>query len=140
MLRRRRAPGRRNLILNGDFAAAATGDPATGWALKTPAVGTETMTISGGTLNLTGDGTNGAYADQSFPTVPGRQYVITQTTGTFAINVNVGTSQGGSQLISANTPGVGTASMSFVATSTTTWLRYLRVAAGTVTIDNVSVI
>lgn len=131
--RRNRLVGR-NLLVNGTFSDSS------GWTLKSAAVGTETMTISGGTLNLTGDGTNSAYADQSFTTVIGTLYVLTFTvSGNQLGSAFVGTTQGGTGMLNQSNTGTGTISYSFVATATTSWLRLGRTAAGLATIDNVSV-
>jgi hypothetical protein len=131
------------LIDNGDFSAAAVVAPnyGDGWVLVT--AGTSTATISGGTLNLTGDGTNTALADQTIVTVAGQTYEMTFTVGT-AIFTNggmaVGTSQGGSQLaVMTNAATVGTHTIKFQATGTTTWIRFFKVAATLTTIDNVSI-
>jgi hypothetical protein len=125
-------------ILNGNFSSAATGNPATGWQLA--AGGTATSVISGGVLTLTGDGSNAGVADQNFTSVVGGVYRITYTNGTSGNSLNIATSQFGSDIINGAQFAVGTVQHTFIATSTTTWLRFYRTAASAGTIDNVSIV
>jgi hypothetical protein len=126
------------LLDNGTFTDAAVLDASLGWVLKTPAVGTETMTISGGTLNLTGDGTNSAYADQSFTTVASQVYELTFTVTGQPADTRVSATQGNAELANF-TPAVGTHTVKFTASGTTTWIRFRRTAALTAVVDNVSI-
>lgn len=120
------------LITNGNFASG------TGWTLNQP--GTSTATISGGTLNLTGDGVNAASADQSFTTEVGATYtVVYQLVVGTAASILVGTSQGGQQVYTFTNSANGWATNSFVATATTTWVRFQRIGAVLTQIDNVSI-
>lgn len=109
-----------------------------GWVLKPVPTATETMTISGNTLNLTGDGTNFAWADQSFVTVIGQRYLFVAVVGASAIGLRLGIAQGGSSL-AAPVLQVGVHVFSFVALSTTTWLRLEKLSANLATVDNVSI-
>jgi hypothetical protein len=136
------------LLDNGDFSGAAQVAPdyGLGWVMKTPAVGTEAMTISGGFLRLTGDNANSPWADQSFTTVSGTSYELTfSVSNSSNALVTVGTTQGGTDVL--NTPPTGytytggTYTLKFTATSTTSWLRIARITASTtlMLIDNVSI-
>lgn len=119
------------LITNGDFASG------TGWTLNQP--GTSTATISGGLLNLTGDGTNAASADQSFLTEVGASYTLVLYSGTASTDVKIGTTQDGIQIAFVATTLNAWNVFSFVATTTTTWIRFARVTASLATVDNVSI-
>lgn len=119
-----------NLVVNGDFGADAA------WTKSAP--GSAVVTISGGTLNLTGDGSNFAAASQEIVTQPGVTYTFTFTTALNNVNWAVGTSAFGSQLGTALvTP--GTHSVSFVATTTSSHVGFSRLAASAASVDNVSV-
>jgi hypothetical protein len=128
------------LIDNGDFSGAAVVAPnyGDGWVLGT-AGGTSTAVISGGVLTITGDGTNAAYADQSFATVAGQLYEIGYTSTGGGHNIYIGTSQGNGSIYTQTSVAVGTYLFKFIATGTTTWIRYLRSGAASVSIDNVSI-
>lgn len=107
--------------------------------------GSWTMSIAGGTavatespagtLNLTGDGTNAARGDQSFTTVIGRTYRLAFTAGGTIGNVAVGTAQGGTQNLNINSP---TTPLYFVATATTTWVRFSKTTAVSITVSAIS--
>jgi len=75
-------------------------------------------------------------------TVIGHTYVISseEVGGSSGFGIQVGTSDGGSQLgiLSVSASSVGT--MSFTATTTTTYFRCYKGAVGTTTVDNISVI
>lgn len=111
---------------------------AASWAMSV-AGGTSTATNSpSGTLNLTGDGTNAAIGDQSFTTVVGKTYKLGFTVATSAGILSVGTAQGGTQNINALTPGVGAGQAFFVATATTTWVRFSKSAAAACVVSGIS--
>ena len=115
------------LIVNGTFGSD------TAWTKKTPIVGTEAVTISDGVLNLTGDGTNYAWADQSFNTVANTTYLVSGNSVN-TVGVLIGTAQGGSTLLNTNLTPAGA---TFVATGTTTWIRLRRQTASLATADNI---
>jgi hypothetical protein len=106
------------------------------WTLTT--AGTATATESpAGTLNLTGDGTNSAVADISITTVIGATYKITASVSSTAVQLTVGVTQGGGT-INNSTVQVGPTSFSFVATSTTTWIRFSKSSAFTSVVTTIS--
>jgi len=110
----------------------------TGWTLKTQNSGYELAEIASGVLNLKGDGTNFAYADQSFATVIGQLYALTYTTsGSFPINL--GTAAGSTAIKQVWNNNAGTHTTYFVAISTTTWIRPNRATNTNATLDNISI-
>lgn len=108
-----------------------------------------TLTTNGGTgsasettpgvLVLIGDGTKAAEARKSYATVPGKIYsVVAQSQQTVA-QISVSASETGSELITAQNIGAGqTRRYYFKATSTVTWLRFLRFSNTNVTVRNIS--
>lgn len=101
--------------------------------------GTATATESpAGTLNLTGDGTFDGRGDQSITTVAGKTYRLSFTIGIAASGVRVGTSQGGTQLFAAAVFNAGAASLYFVATTATSWVRIARTTASLGTASAIS--
>ncbi|MCY1648191.1 hypothetical protein OVA11_14295 [Caulobacter sp. SL161] len=108
------------------------------WTLTN--AGASTVTESpAGQLNFSGDGTNTATADLSFPTEVGRLYTLRANITTDTVAVLIGTSQGGQQLLTATGLSVGQQSRTFVATATTTWLRFRRGNAGPAVASAISV-
>lgn len=123
------------LVLNGTFDSAAN------WTL-TSAGGTSTATIGSGVLNLTGDGTNQARADQQITLEAESVYQISfDLNGALAVGVTVGTTQGSSGNGTWTTPAAtGTYTYTFhTGAATTHWLRLFGSAAGSRTVDNVSI-
>jgi hypothetical protein len=113
---------------------------ASGYTLKSPAVGTETMTESPtGTLNIAGDGTNSGWADKSFSCVIGRHYRIVCLVATNVCAIRVGTSQGGTQNFGDAIPPVGVVTLEFTATAATHWIRFLRSGVGTTVISSITI-
>ena len=126
------APFDDGLARNGAF------DDTSEWTLAT-AGGSSTATISGGTLNLTGDAINEARADQQLDaTTNGVQYRLTCTFANASCGIMVGTTQGGFSLLNT-AAGAGAVDVTFTASGTTTWLRFARSSGGTCSIDNVKV-
>ena len=107
------------------------------WTLGS-AGGTSTATESPvGTLNITGDGTNSARADQPFATEVGKLYQIKATTSG-PIALNIGTTVGGGQIFSGLfSGGAATNAFYFVATTTTTHIRFYKSGAGLTLISDV---
>ncbi|MFA5799316.1 MAG: hypothetical protein WC892_07140, partial [Patescibacteria group bacterium] len=100
---------------------------------------------AGGWMDVISSGVGYARADQQITTVNGVRYKITFTVGGFLTYtmLQVGTVQGGSQLLSAGyaADGVwtaGTKTYYFTATGATTWMRFAS-GGGTSTVDTVSV-
>lgn len=94
-----------------------------------------------GTITVTGDGTNQGRRDLSVTTVVGKTYVLRADISVGQAVVSIGTSQGGTQIVGnaifANAGASGR--YYFVATSTTTWVRFLRTVASSSVAANVSV-
>lgn len=131
------AVGTANLIVNGTFDTDLSGWTATTIGAGTPA------SVSAGVAQLPRvDASNRGVIDQSFSTVIGESYVITydQTTAA-AINVNAGNSIGSGLSGVLVTSGVQAGRIfSFVATSTTSWVRFGANTDGTTGgVDNVSI-
>lgn len=130
-------------VIGGETVTNGTFDTTlTGWTDSS--TGTGSVAVVAGQAELTTvDSSNRAILDQSITTVVGTRYSLsfkvpsaTASTGAFY----VGVTQGGSTLVSITNLGAGSYLTSFVATTTTTWLRVFGVfAAGTLTIDDISV-
>jgi hypothetical protein len=130
-------------VANGDFAVspvnAAQNTPQNGWQWSRTA-GTSTVTWAAGQVTITPDGTNNAWLEASFATVVGMTYAVAADVATNTLACTVGTVQGSSSLLSASfTPGPTKRGV-FTATTTTTWIRFQRSAAGATVFDNVAVI
>lgn len=151
MTRRRRRQDERvseRLSSSGHFPVAGGTPGAKGLAGELIVPGAWSMSVNGGTgtatespngqLNLTGDATNAATGDQSFATVASGSYRLQFTVATNTAVVAVGTAQGGSQIASPN-GAAGTQTSTFVATGTTTWLRFSRTPASISTVTAISV-
>jgi hypothetical protein len=126
-----------NLVTNGTFDTDTSG-----WA----AGGGATLAVDSNRLKITNDASGNSYASQTLTTVVGRTYTVfveyTDDTGSNAL-IWAGTSFGGNQLGSTSFTATGNYTLTFTATSTTS---YLRIGANEPTngtiyfFDNVSVI
>jgi len=106
------------------------------WSLSVS--GTATATESpAGTLNLTGDGTNGAVADHSMVTEAGRTYCVTAAISA-AVFAYVGAAQGSVSIINGLSLSAGTKVFYFVATGATSWIRFFRGPATVAVISGIS--
>jgi hypothetical protein len=119
-------------ITNGTFASNLNGWTTTG-----------SVAWSSGIAQLTPNGSNGtASVSQSIATVPGRTYSVTFDILTGPVIVVVGTANGVNDLYNPTSaltqPGTGR-NFTFTATTTTSYLMFLRAAAGTYGVDNVSI-
>lgn len=120
----------REVILTRGGAALGANLGASGYTMSIgggTSVATESPT---GTLNLTGDGTNGARGDKSFTTVIGRDYRIMFSNVTAIAAISAGTTQGAVNVVPATLTTLGFNSFEFTATSTTTWVRFNRSSTG----------
>lgn len=109
------------LLTNWNFAS----DLSTGWTV-TNAGGSSFARVGTNNVTLTYDGTNATYLDQSFPTVVGQRYTVRvayESVTSLSPRMDVGTSQGGTQFFSATSLNTGPAYRTFIATTTTTWIR-----------------
>ena len=108
------------------------------WSITQPA-GTTGTNSPEGTLTGTTNGTGAISFDQSFATVVGRFYDLTFTAGTGNIvTVNIGTSLGGATIYNAGAAASASHRIIFVATATTTFLRFTRTGAGSYVISSIS--
>lgn len=122
-----------DLVQNGMFSSDLSN-----WSITSAGASTVTWGTSG--ANLTGDGTNNAFLSQALATVPGQSYELDFTSGGFGVIAYAGTTQNSSNIFSSGTISAGVHTLGFTATGTTTWLTFARGSAGTVNIDNVSVL
>jgi hypothetical protein len=102
--------------------------------------GTATATESpSGTLNLTGDGSFAGNGDQAFTTQVGKTYRINCSIATSQATLRVGPTQNSNANLNVSTTGTGSVTFSFVASSTTTWVRFARGGVGTAVVSSISV-
>jgi hypothetical protein len=113
-----------------------------GWSMSAfPAEGTTVHTNSPtGTLNLTGDGTNSAFADQQVTGLEiGRKYAFSYTASGYAFGaLAVGTSQGDGSIINYAVLALGTNTVTFVATAASLWIRFGNQGATQVNVSGVA--
>lgn len=127
------------------LAAATDLAAAGGWTMNTPGGSATASESPTGQLNLTGDGTNSAQGDKSFTTVTGTVYVIDAEVETNDAIVRAGTAQGTTNVLTSRTMVVGNGSTGplrrffFLASSTTTWIRFNRQAAGLSVVKNIRI-
>lgn len=108
-------------LVNGDFSNGTTNWTNTG-------TGSGSGSIVGGRMRVTKTGASLAYVYQTFTTVPGKQYRITGegfdgTAGTNLATFGVGTTVGGSDLVSNAHETNGIFDTTFTATTTSATLR-----------------
>jgi len=106
------------------------------WALTT--AGTASGSNLLGALTLTGDGTNDAAYDQAFPTVVNRSYTLTFASSSGSTTRRVGTTKGGADNVANSTTTNGSNTITFVATSPLTWIRFARAVASSATVSGIS--
>jgi len=103
-------------VTNGDFVTNLDG-----WILSasTP------PTWDNGMIKMQSDGVTFSVADQSFSTISGKLYtfVFEKLINNNTVEVKVGTSQGGSSLLNLTPTTIQTYTYSFIATSSTSWIR-----------------
>lgn len=112
-----------------------------GWILTFfPAQGTATSSNSPtGTLNLTGDATNNAFADMNVTGfVPGATYTLNYnvtagSTGALAL----GTVQGDGTIFNYITTGTGVQKKAFIASQASLWIRFGNQAVTPFTVTNI---
>lgn len=122
------------LVTNGVFTTDTTG-----WSDESVGAGTFTASAGAGLLTHAGGADIGA-AQTSFPTTIGLVYTVTFDVGVGSVDAQVGTGPGLADLLASATYTTGTGkSMVFTATSSTAYIYFANVTAGTAhTIDNVS--
>ena len=122
------------LVTNGTFDSNLTG-----WTLSASLTPTW---VAGGYMQFNSDGSGYSVAQQSFTTVVGKPYVFSfaMVANAQALTVTVSTTQGGSNISSVVYSTLATHQITFVATSTTTWLGFSDGSGVThQQIDNISV-
>jgi len=107
------------------------------WTTGTAGGSSTSAESPAGTLTLTGDGTNFAFAQQAIATVVGATYAVFATAAGNAATGIAGTTSGGSEQASFAVP-VGAPTAYFRATATTTYLRFRRSGAGAVVLTALS--
>jgi len=134
-----------NLLTNGDFAlnpvSASQNTVQNGWRWSR-AAGTATPTYSSGVVTLSPDGTNALRISQQLPAQPSGPatiYTVSVDIGSNTVDILIGTTVNGSQLVNRTGQGPGTVTFTFSTTGATIWINLVRTAAGAATIDNVSV-
>jgi len=106
---------------------------AAGWTM-TPNAGVATNSPTG-TLNLA----NGGTGDQSFSSSSGKLYEIAFTPGVASARLLVGTTQGGSDILTNTLFSTGAQKAYIVATGNTTWVRFLKDTATQITVSSITV-
>lgn len=121
------------LISGGKF------DPSlNGWNVLIQG-GTANVALVGTSVQLTGDGVNEGRISQILTTVAGWTYTLSLDVSGVQCGVRIGTVSNGTQLYGNAGVSVGSQSYTFTATTTTTHLTIFKFAAGTSTVDNITV-
>lgn len=122
------------LVTNGDFATDVSG-----WTLS---ASTPPTWNASGYMQFNSDGVTLSDADQSLTTTLGKTYTIAfdaVALGGATLTLNIGTTQGASDLGTLSTASDGQHQLSFVATSSIAWIRFRDgTSAASQTIDNVT--
>lgn len=100
------------------------------WQMTVITTGTATNSPSG-TLTIAGDGVSGyGIADYQVTTVAGATYCVEYTVATNGCSFSVGTAQSGADLFPVAGSQFGAYARIFTATTTTSWIRFIRGGAG----------
>jgi hypothetical protein len=124
------------LVTNGTFATDISG-----WTTTT--AGSTTIawsSVIGGSAQINADGTNSGQLSQGFPTVVGRVYTVTFNLNSTGALFRIGTTLNSSNIFSSATLVGSTVpyAYTFTATTTTTYITFVRTSSGSVYIDSVS--
>ena len=129
---------------NGDLALTTFGTGSggaiqNGWKYITS--GTSSASYSANLITMAGDGTNGAYVYMApITTTPGVGYTLQVDIGSNNVIIQFGTTDGGNDIISYSNVGPITGgAFRFVPSTTTTYIRFVRIATGNATIANARV-
>ena len=133
-----------NLVTNGDFAVnpvdAAQNTILNGWQWRRPTGGTGTVTFLT-KVTLTGDGTNTIdFGSGPLTTVVGRKYTISFLLESNPVNCTVGTTPFGNEVANFNSlpiSSINRKQLQFVATATTTYIKFYRSSAASSTVSGV---
>ncbi len=122
------------LVANGTFASDITG-----WTNKSVGSGSS-IAHSTNLMNIVSvDASNYGWAEDEIVTVVGKRYVMSFTIGTGAINVQIGTTTGGVDVLASTSFAVATHTIEFIALSTATFIGFKHTTGATHTLDTVTV-
>jgi len=122
------------LVANGTFASNITG-----WTNKSVGSGSSIAHATNLMNIVSVDGSNYGWAEDEIVTVVGKQYVMSFTIGTGAINVQIGTTTGGVDVLASTSYAVATHTIEFTALSTATFIGFKHTTGATHTLDTVTV-
>ena len=122
------------LVANGTFASNITG-----WTNKSVGSGSSIAHATNLMNIVSVDGSNYGWAEDEITTVAGKRYVMSFVIGTGAINVQIGTTTGGVDILASTSYAVGTHTIEFIALSTATFIGFKHTTGATHTLDTVSV-
>ncbi len=122
------------LVANGTFASDIAG-----WTNKSVGSGSS-IAHSTNLMNIVSvDASNYGWAEDEIVTVVGKQYIMSFTVGTGAINVQIGTSTGAADILASTSYSVTTHTIEFTALSTSTFIGFKHTTGATHTLDTVTV-
>ena len=122
------------LVANGTFASNITG-----WTNKSVGSGSSIAHATNLMNIVSVDANNYGWAEDEITTVAGRRYVMSFVIGAGAINVQIGTTTGGVDILASTSYAVGTHTIEFIALSTSTFIGFKHTTGATHTLDTVSV-
>jgi len=122
------------LVANGTFASNITG-----WTNKSVGSGSSIAHATNLMNIVSVDTDNYGWAEDEITTVAGRRYVMSYVIGTGAINVQIGTTTGGVDILASTSYAVGTHTIEFIALTTSTFIGFKHTTGATHTLDTVSV-
>ena len=122
------------LVANCTFASNITG-----WTNKSVGSGSSIAHATNLMNIVSVDANNYGWAEDEITTVAGRRYVMSFVIGAGAINVQIGTTTGGVDILASTSYAVGTHTIEFIALSTSTFIGFKHTTGATHTLDTVSV-
>jgi hypothetical protein len=100
--------------------------------------GTVTVDPATGKITLAATGTDTLAVRQGVPTTVNKRYQLTWSNDTAVlVNRQIGSTEGGSNIVTPGTGVTGDNKVEFTATTTVTWISFLRSTAGTATVSSV---
>lgn len=122
------------LVANGAFASNITG-----WTNKSVGSG-GSIAHATNLMNIVSVDTNNyGWAEDEIVTVPGKRYVMSFTIGTGVINVQLGTTTTGVDILASTAYAVATHTIEFIALTTATFIGFKHTTGATHTLDTVTV-
>ena len=122
------------LVVNGTFASDISG-----WTDKSVGSGSSIAHATNLMNIVSVDADNYGWAEDQITTVAGRRYVMSFIIGTGAINLQIGTTTEGVDILASTSYAVGTHTIEFIALSTSTFIGFNHTTGATHTLDTVSV-